>query len=1002
MMRMTLAWMSVLVAAVLVLTAVLHSAEALSRDNLSGASAVSSAVASRESGRLAGLDDAVGSALDRVGDIGVSEASEVVTILSTVDGSLHGVDQHMRRVWTTSTGGPMVSAQNRAQGEAGASIQPEGDLGYEGEGDESDAHDAGRYSVLPATDGSIMYHNHDGMRKTSVTARFLAEQAPFVSNEGLVFTGKRTTKVVGLDLSSGKVLHDFSGKASAGGALQGTEALGGGAKKLPSAVGAGTGAVSRGSAVWFGRVDYSVRAVRSDSGEEQFNLSYSELMPLEQAGLVGAAGSADGRRVGTGKVVGLLGSGASGGRRTGAKLPMLPSPSNTIPKHEAEDWEQEGGQEGEGEGEGRGAVALVSMPDGELYLSDLEGNVLEKIPIGLRSPVINAFNLKKSGKGGSKEVGMDIRSINVHHRMFAAAGVGAGLDGEGEYEKLVLVQPLVDALGDGASGGGGDVPLYVLEVEVIPPPASPKQSPLPGSPADVGVPVGEEGEDQSEGEGEAEGSDSRRQAGNDTSRAGASQQGRGRGRGRGRVRGRGVNSTAVSTKGKAEAQAAAQAQRRPLTRHGSGPAYGHGQKLRYGRGLGRGINPLSAAAKAKEQAAAELAAWEGHPTEWGTGATDTGDTGEGWQSAAAYTEEQGWALLDAEATAEAEAQAEARVPPSERICAAEQGAHYPPLQDGLCSAMGQAFHCSSCGAEQAALSLCAHLPSPPSPASAASTPSVRGPHRLREDVYSGDLFLPSLLSQHLFSGVLPGYKSPLELDAPRRDQGRRRYGYDFDEDDDDFSPGRGPRSSLGERVQLYFAKLAGILEQLLLYAAVTALLAFLSLCWAVYYLRSSKQYAHLLPAKANYPAQLAYSLRLLLDKALEGAGVLPPLMRTASQQRLRSGSGTGFGSAVKPALSQVESVDAQGRRTTQVGQLLVHMDQVLGYGSHGTVVYRGDLHGRPLAVKRILSQFTRSADREISLLMQSDGHPNVVRYYTKEAQADFVYLGLQLCEMSLK
>lgn len=36
------------------------------------------------------------------------------------------------------------------------------------------------------------------------------------------------------------------------------------------------------------------------------------------------------------------------------------------------------------------------------------------------------------------------------------------------------------------------------------------------------------------------------------------------------------------------------------------------------------------------------------------------------------------------------------------------------------------------------------------------------------------------------------------------------------------------------------------------------------------------------------------------------------------------------------------------------------------------------------------------------MLIRSDGHPNVVRYFLKEQQDDFVYLGLQLCEMSLK
>ena len=42
-----------------------------------------------------------------------------------------------------------------------------------------------------------------------------------------------------------------------------------------------------------------------------------------------------------------------------------------------------------------------------------------------------------------------------------------------------------------------------------------------------------------------------------------------------------------------------------------------------------------------------------------------------------------------------------------------------------------------------------------------------------------------------------------------------------------------------------------------------------------------------------------------------------------------------------------------------------------------------------------------SADREISLLIESDGHPNVVRYFLKEMRGDFVYLALELCNMSL-
>lgn len=82
-------------------------------------------------------------------------------------------------------------------------------------------------------------------------------------------------------------------------------------------------------------------------------------------------------------------------------------------------------------------------------------------------------------------------------------------------------------------------------------------------------------------------------------------------------------------------------------------------------------------------------------------------------------------------------------------------------------------------------------------------------------------------------------------------------------------------------------------------------------------------------------------------------------------------------------------------------QMIQITDQVLGFGGHGTVVFRGMLEGRNVAVKRMLKTYLASADREISLLIESDGHPNVVRYFLKEVKGDFVYLALELCDLSL-
>ncbi|KAJ2493450.1 bifunctional endoribonuclease/protein kinase ire1 [Coemansia sp. RSA 2050] len=76
-------------------------------------------------------------------------------------------------------------------------------------------------------------------------------------------------------------------------------------------------------------------------------------------------------------------------------------------------------------------------------------------------------------------------------------------------------------------------------------------------------------------------------------------------------------------------------------------------------------------------------------------------------------------------------------------------------------------------------------------------------------------------------------------------------------------------------------------------------------------------------------------------------------------------------------------------------------DQVLGYGSHGTVVYRGEFQGRAVAVKRLLMDFYEVAEHEVKVLQDSDSHPNVIRYYCTEQVGHFLYIALELCGGSL-
>ena len=54
-----------------------------------------------------------------------------------------------------------------------------------------------------------------------------------------------------------------------------------------------------------------------------------------------------------------------------------------------------------------------------------------------------------------------------------------------------------------------------------------------------------------------------------------------------------------------------------------------------------------------------------------------------------------------------------------------------------------------------------------------------------------------------------------------------------------------------------------------------------------------------------------------------------------------------------------------------------------------------------MAVKRLLRDFVTLASREVSILQESDDHPNVIRYYYQEAHANFFYIALELCPASL-
>jgi serine/threonine-protein kinase/endoribonuclease IRE1 len=74
----------------------------------------------------------------------------------------------------------------------------------------------------------------------------------------------------------------------------------------------------------------------------------------------------------------------------------------------------------------------------------------------------------------------------------------------------------------------------------------------------------------------------------------------------------------------------------------------------------------------------------------------------------------------------------------------------------------------------------------------------------------------------------------------------------------------------------------------------------------------------------------------------------------------------------------------------------------LGLGSGGTVVFEGYLNERVVAVKRMLLQHSKLANKEIQFLQKVDLHPNLITYYDREECRDFVYLAIEKCEGNLE
>nr|XP_057921329.1 serine/threonine-protein kinase/endoribonuclease IRE1 isoform X3 [Doryrhamphus excisus] len=101
-------------------------------------------------------------------------------------------------------------------------------------------------------------------------------------------------------------------------------------------------------------------------------------------------------------------------------------------------------------------------------------------------------------------------------------------------------------------------------------------------------------------------------------------------------------------------------------------------------------------------------------------------------------------------------------------------------------------------------------------------------------------------------------------------------------------------------------------------------------------------------------------------------------------------------------LSTETNLSSAENNDIHVGKISFTTSQVLGHGSSGTFVFRGNFDGRHVAVKRILPECFEVADREVQLLRESDMHPNVIRYFCTERDRLFTYIAIELCAATLQ
>ena len=99
----------------------------------------------------------------------------------------------------------------------------------------------------------------------------------------------------------------------------------------------------------------------------------------------------------------------------------------------------------------------------------------------------------------------------------------------------------------------------------------------------------------------------------------------------------------------------------------------------------------------------------------------------------------------------------------------------------------------------------------------------------------------------------------------------------------------------------------------------------------------------------------------------------------------------------KNVSSLLQNVD----KNITIGKISYHPTDIIGRGCSGTCVYKGLFENRQqVAVKRIIADCFKLANREIELLRKLQ-HPHLIRYFATEHDEQFLYIAIELAELTL-